>query len=132
MKKIFALIFAAVMLAMCLTGCVHEELSIKLNKNGTGSVAATVALQKDAYEQLAEFGGDPFEGEEIFEVEYDGETYIAFTETKEYASFEEMEKALAEMTHDTELFGDMAAEEDEPDVEMTSLSQMAMSLSPIP
>ena len=118
MKKIFALLFAAVMLAMCLTGCVHEELGIKLNKNGTGSIAATVALKKDAYEQLSAFGGDPFEGEETFEVEYDGETYIAFTETKEYASFEEMEKALAEMTHDTELFGDMAAEEDEPDVDI--------------
>ena len=117
MKKIFALIFAAIILAMCLTGCVHEELGIKLNKNGTGSIAATVALQKDAYEQLAVFGGDPFEGEETFEVEYDGETYIAFTETKEYASFEEMEKALIEMTYDTDALGDMTDDEDAFDAE---------------
>ena len=107
-KKIFALILASVSLALCLTSCVHEELGIKLGKDGTGSIAATVALKKDVCEQLAALGGsDPFEGEETFEVEYDGEAYIAFTETQEYASFEEMEKALAEMTYDTDLFGDM-------------------------
>ena len=118
MKKIFALVLAVVTLALCLTGCVHEELGIKLNKDGTGSIAATVALKKDAYEQLAAFGGDPFEGKETFEVEYDDEKYIAYTETKEYASFEEIEKALAELTYDTDLFGDVDADEDEYDVEI--------------
>lgn len=114
MKKIFSLVLAVVTLALCLTGCVHEDLGIKLNKDGTGSIAATIALQKDVCEQLAALGGsDPFEGEETFEVEYDGEAYIAYTETKEYASFKEMEKALAEMTYDTGALGDMSADDDD-------------------
>ena len=116
MKKFFVLILAAVMLALCLTGCVHEDLGIKLNKDGTGSIAVTAALKKDVCEQLDALGNsDPFEGKEAFETEYDGETYIAFTETKEYTSFEEMEKALAEMTYDTDEPEDMAADDETSD-----------------
>ena len=51
-------------------------------------------------------GSDPFEGKETQEIEVDGDKYIAYTETKEYASFEEIEKALAEMTYETGDFGE--------------------------
>ena len=61
MKKIFALVLAAVTLALCLTGCVYEDLSVKLNKDGTGSIAATVGLKKDFVDNMMA-GADPFEG----------------------------------------------------------------------
>ena len=99
MKKIIALLLTVVSLAFCLTGCVYEELGVKLNKDGTGSIETTIGLKKEFVKQLTELGGsDPFDGKETTEIEYDGETYIAFTDTKEYETFEDMEKALAEMT----------------------------------
>lgn len=102
MKKIIALLLTVVSLALCLTGCMYEELGVKLNKDGTGSIVTTIGLKKEFVNQLAELGGsDPFDGKETTEIEYDGETYIAFTDTKEYETFEEMEKALAELTFDS-------------------------------
>lgn len=129
MKKIFALLLASVSLALCLTGCVREELGIRLDKDGTGSIQATVALKKDAFEQLAALGGsDPFDGKETFEVEYDGEPYVAFSETKEYASFEEMEKALSEMTYDSDEI-DEAADGGEMNTEPTDEIDISDALS---
>ncbi len=107
MKKFFAIILATVTLALCLTGCVYEDLNVKLNKDGTGSIAATVGLKKDFVDQMMD-GQNPFEGKETQEIEVDGDKYIAYTETKEYASFEEIEKALADMTYETGDFGDMS------------------------
>lgn len=102
MKKIIALLLTVVSLALCLTGCVYEKLGVKLNKDGTGSIETTIGLKKEFVKQLTELGGsDPFDGKETTEIEYDGETYIAFTDTKKYESFEDMEKALAEMTFDS-------------------------------
>lgn len=114
MKRICALLLAALALAMCLTGCVHEDLAIKLNSDGTGSVSTTIGLRRDVYDQLTALGdGDPFEGKETFEVEYDDGQYVTFTETAEYASFEDIESMLADLTYDTDMFGDTAADEDE-------------------
>ena len=106
MKKIFAFVLAAVTLALCLTGCVYEDLNVKLNKDGTGSTAATVGLKKDFIDQVL---GDQnlFGGKETQEIEIDGDKYIAYTETKEYASFREIEKALSEMTYDIDEINDV-------------------------
>ena len=95
------------MLASCLTGCVYEDMNVKLNKDGTGSIATTVGLKKDFVDQMTD-GQNLFEGKETQEIEVDGDKYIAYTETKEYASFEEIEKALADMTYETGDFGDMS------------------------
>ena len=105
MKKFFAIILAAVTLTLCLTGCVYEDLNVKLNKDGTGSIATTVGLKKDFVDQMLG-GQNPFEGKETQEIEVDGDKYIAYTETKDYTSFEEIEKALSDMTYDTGDFGD--------------------------
>ena len=106
MKKFFAIILAAVTLTLCLTGCVYEDLNVKLNKDGTGSIATTVGLKKDFVDQMLG-GQNPFEGKETQEIEVDGDKYIAYTETKDYASFEEIEKALSDMTYNTGDLGDM-------------------------
>lgn len=112
MKKFFAIVLAAVTLTLCLTGCVYEDLNVKLNKDGTGSIATTVGLKKDFVDQMLG-GQNPFEGKETQEIEVDGDKYIAYTETKDYASFEEIEKALADLTYDTGGFGDTAEPADD-------------------
>lgn len=101
MKKIFAFLLAAVMLTLCFTGCVYEDLTVELNKDETGSISATIGIEKSFAGQMMG-ARDPFEGKETKEVEYDGKTYITYTETEEYDSFEKIAAALTDMTYDTE------------------------------
>lgn len=102
-KKIFVLIIAVMMLAMILTGCIQNDIGVKMNKDGTGSISATIGIKKDFYQDLKQMGSDPFEGKETIEYKYEGSTYVAYTEVTEYSSYEEIEKALLEMTYDSEL-----------------------------
>lgn len=96
------MILAALLCTAAFTGCAYEEMRVKINKNGSGSVSTTIGLKKELVGQITSFGGtDPFEGKETEEIEYDGSTYVTYTETKEYASFEEIKTALADMTYDT-------------------------------
>lgn len=61
-KKILALALAALSLCLMLTGCMQTDIGIKMNKNETGSIAATLGIEEDFYEQLKESGSDPFDG----------------------------------------------------------------------
>jgi len=103
MKRYIALVVAAISLVLCLAGCAREDMTIKMNKDGTGSFSMTVAIKEGYYEELKDLGVDPFKDKESFEAEYDGEKYVGVTETKEYASFEEMQKALSELEYETDL-----------------------------
>ena len=112
-KKIFALVMAVMMLALMLTGCIQNDIGVKMNKDGTGSISATIGIEKDFYQNLKQMGSDPFEGKTTTEYTYEDTTYVAYTEVKEYSSYEEMEKALLEMTYDTELIEDAQQSQDE-------------------
>ena len=105
-KKVFALLMSTIMLLSLLTGCIHQDMGVKMNKDGTGSITTTLGIEKDFYEQLKSMGSDPFEGKTVSEYQYDGSTYVSCAETKEYSSYEEMEKALLEMTYETEMLED--------------------------
>ena len=74
MKKILAIVLSVITLSFCLTGCVYEDLSVKLNKDETGSIAATIGLKKDFVDQMMN-GQNPFDGKETKEIEYDGDKY---------------------------------------------------------
>lgn len=121
-KKVFALLMSTIMLLSLLTGCIHQDMGVKMNKDGTGSITTTLGIEKDFYEQLKSMGSDPFEGKTVSEYQYDGSTYVSCAETKEYSSYEEMEKALLEMTYETEMLEDAQGTEveDEPSVEEES------------
>ena len=106
MKKTLAILLSAVMLIVMLTGCIHQDMGVKMNKDGTGSIATTLGIEKDFYDQLVSMGSDPFEGKTTTEYEYDGSTYVSYAERKEYSSYEEMEQALLDMTYETELIED--------------------------
>ena len=109
---------AVAMLAMMLTGCIQNDIGVKMNKDGTGSISATIGIEKDFYQNLKQMGSDPFEGKTTTEYTYEDTTYVAYTEVKEYSSYEEMEKALLEMTYDTELIEDaQQSQDDEMNVE---------------
>ena len=115
-KKVFALLMSTIMLLCVLTGCIHQDMGVKMNKNGTGSITTTLGIEKDFYEQLKAMGSDPFEGKTVSEYQYDGNTYVSYAETKEYSSYEDMEKVLLDMTYETELVEDAqnGETEDEP------------------
>ena len=110
MKKVLSIMLCAVFLVLCLTGCVYEGVDVKLNQEGTGTVSMTVGFEKDFVDQMLG-GQNPFEGKETSEIEYDGETYIAYTEVANYESFEDITKALLEMTYDTETLNVLGEEE---------------------
>jgi len=107
MKKHIMLLMAIVCMFAMLTGCVQQDIGVALNADGTGTVSATIGIEKDAYEQLVGMGTDIFDGKETSTYEYDGNTYVSYTETKDYASYEEIEKALLEMTYESEVFEDL-------------------------
>ena len=113
---------STIMLLSLLTGCIHQDMGVKMNKDGTGSITTTLGIEKDFYEQLKSMGSDPFEGKTVSEYQYDGSTYVSYAETKEYSSYEEMEKALLEMTYETEMLEDAQGTEveDEHSVEEES------------
>ena len=113
MKKTLAIVLSAVMMIVMLTGCIHQDMGVKMNKDGTGSITTTLGIEKDFYDQLVSMGSDPFEGKTTTEYEYDGSTYVSYAESKDYSSYEEMEQALLDMTYETELVED--AQEDTSD-----------------
>lgn len=91
--KFIALALAAITLCMALTGCMHTDIGIKMNKDETGSISATFGIEKDFYEEIKASGDDPFDGKTTVTYELGDETYIGYTETKEYGSYADMEKA---------------------------------------
>ena len=128
MKKHITLLMAIVCMFAMLTGCVQQDIGIALNADGTGTVSATIGIEKDAYEQLVGMGTDIFDGKETSTYEYDGNTYVSYTETKDYASYEEIEKALLEMTYESEVFEDL----DTGDLESEMPEESTESTEPTP
>ena len=102
MKRVVSLALMALILCLALTGCMHNDVGIVLNKDGTGSICATLGFEEDFYEDLVDEGNDPFEGKETFTYEYGDETYVGYKETKEFSSFEDMQKTLLDMKYETE------------------------------
>ncbi len=122
-KKIFVLVTAVLMLAVMLTGCIQTDIGVKIDKKDGGSISATLGIEKDFYDMLKENGSDPFEGKETVEYTYEDSTYVSYTEVKNYDSYEQMEKALLDMTYNTELIEDAEnAEEGETDVDNSELT----------
>ena len=125
MKKTMAILLSAVMMIVMLTGCIHQDMGVKMNKDGTGSITTTLGIEKDFYDQLVSMGSDPFEGKTTTEYEYDGSTYVSYAESKEYSSYEEMEQALLDMTYETELIED-AQEDTSDDGEVDAVIDVAV------
>ena len=128
MKKHIMLLMAIVCMFAMLTGCVQQDIGVAINADGTGTVSATIGIEEDAYEQLVGMGSDIFEGKETSTYEHDGKTYVSYTETKDYASYEEIEKALLEMTYESEVFEDL----DTGDLESEMTEESAESTEPTP
>ena len=126
MKKTLAIVLSAVMMIVMLTGCIHQDMGVKMNKDGTGSITTTLGIEKDFYDQLVSMGSDPFDGKTTTEYEYDGTTYVSYAESKEYSSYEEMEQALLDMTYETELIED-AQEDTNDDGEVDGVIDVAVA-----
>ena len=128
MKKHITLLMAIVCMFAMLTGCVQQDIGVALNADGTGTVSATIGIEEDAYEQLVGMGSDIFEGKETSTYEHDGKTYVSYTETKSYENYEDIEKALLEMTYESDVFDGLNTE----DFETEDAVESAEAAEPAP
>ena len=128
MKKHIMLLMAIVCMFAMLTGCVQQDIGVALNADGTGTVSATIGIEEDAYEQLVGMGSDIFEGKETSTYEHDGKTYVSYTETKSYENYEDIEKALLEMTYESDVFDGLNTE----DFETEDAEESAEAAEPAP
>lgn len=98
MRKRAKILALVLLLILTLSGCLKVDMSVRLNSDETGSLTAQFAISKEAYDYLKSFdsSGDPFDGQEYFEIVEDGVTYVAFKETKENLTFDEIAKYLVE------------------------------------
>ena len=110
------MLLAALCLAVLLTGCVRTELGVTLNKDGTGVIMTTVAVEEDAYNMMKQSGTDPFEGRETQKVTYDDTAYVSCSEATERLPYEDLETRLKAFRLDNQdetsplLFQDVALE----------------------
>jgi hypothetical protein len=111
-----------------LTGCVQQDIGVAINADGTGTVSATIGIEEDAYNQLVGMGSDIFEGKETSTYEHDGKTYVSYTETKSYENYEDIEKALLEMTYESDVFDGLNTE----DFETEDAEESAEAAEPAP
>ena len=128
MKKHIMLLMAIVCMFAMLTGCVQQDIGVAINADGTGTVSATIGIEEDAYEQLVSMGSDIFEGKETSTYEHDGKTYVSYTETKSYENYEDIEKALLEMTYESDVFDGLNTE----DFETEDAEESAEAAEPAP
>ena len=128
MKKHIMLLMAIVCMFAMLTGCVQQDIGVAINADGTGTVSATIGIEEDAYEQLVGMGSDIFEGKETSTYEHDGKTYVSYTETKSYENYEDIEKALLEMTYESDVFDGLNTE----DLETEDAGESAEAAEPAP
>ena len=128
MKKHIMLLMAIVCMFAMLTGCVQQDIGVAINADGTGTVSATIGIEEDAYEQLVGMGSDIFEGKETSTYEHDGKTYVSYTETKSYENYEDIEKALLEMTYESDVFDGLNTE----DLETKDAGESAEAAEPAP
>ena len=128
MKKHIMLLMAIVCMFAMLTGCVQQDIGVAINADGTGTVSATIGIEEDAYEQLVGMGSDIFEGKETSTYEHDGKTYVSYTETKSYENYEDIEKALLEMTYESDFFDGLNTE----DFETEDAEESAEAAEPAP
>ena len=127
MKRIAALILAALTLTVLLTGCIHENIGVKLNEDGTGSMSAAVGVEKNTYDQLLGMGVDLFADSEAEpgEYEYKGKTYVSIARTAEYESYDELKQALLDLTYESDELAaltDLETDEDAPMPETVDVS----------
>ena len=128
MKKHIMLLMAIVCMFAMLTSCVQQDIGVAINADGTGTVSATIGIEEDAYEQLVGMGSDIFEGKETSTYEHDGKTYVSYTETKSYENYEDIEKALLEMTYESDVFDGLNTE----DFETEDAVESAEAAEPAP
>jgi hypothetical protein len=134
MKRIAILLLSTLTLLTLLTGCIHEDFGIKLNADGTGSIAARIGIEKDVYNQALGLGADLFSDSdsEPTEYEYKGKTYVAVTETTEYQSYDELKQALLDLTYETDELAKMDSFEGEWEISDPEEEDAVLMDEPLP
>lgn len=107
-KKKIALVLSLVTIAALLSGCICQQLSVTVNKDGSGTIKAAVGYSKTFVEMMQsdEDGGEGMDLSEYKEKVIDGTTYYVMEEEVPFASVEEFNELMEGRSED-------AAEADE-------------------
>lgn len=93
MRRLRVIVLLAV-LSFLLTGCLKQDVTVEMERNGGGTVACTFSISQKLYEELVGKGIDPFEGKDYLTTENRGEVWYSVTDATECATNSEMEAAL--------------------------------------
>ncbi len=117
MKKHISAALILLCFTLLLSGCVESDIGVTLGADETGSITTTIGIEEEFCDQLIEMGGEAFAGKETTTYTHDGKTYVAYTETKAYQTYEEIEQALLAMTYDTDALADLEDDTDDAEAE---------------
>ena len=107
MKRTVLLLSVLLVLVFCLSSCVELDTGVSLNEDGTGSVSVSIGIEKSVYDRLtASSKSDLFKGKTPAPVQTGGTTYMTFSETKEYGTYEEIQDALLELVYQIDWKGE--------------------------
>ena len=87
-------IFAALISALLMTGCMKIDMAVELKRDGTASMAITYAMDSEYASE------DEFEGHEVQHFNFDGKDYVGYSETIEYRSYAQMSQDLMTQSED--------------------------------
>ncbi len=102
MKKIWKTGLLCIAVLFLLTGCVYGNLDVRMHADGTGELSASLSVRKDVYEELAQKGGNPFQGMRTETVTRENKQYVTCSIGYNNLTYEEMETKLGELAMDQE------------------------------
>lgn len=116
-KKIVGLLLVVTAMVFCLAGCMKADMGVVIKEDGTASLTSKLFIEEEAYNTLLSFSS---EGDEVsvegdldlskFKKEtVDDKVYYTFEETKQFDSYDDLEKALMSNGDeaDTNVFSDV-------------------------
>ncbi len=118
-KKSIVFILFAVMMMVCLTGCLKVDMGVEIKEDGTAALTTKLFMEEDAYKTLLSLDETASEDPNVttsgdldlksFKKEtIDDEVYYTFEETKELKSYEELKNAiLSSVDEDGNMFSEV-------------------------
>ena len=118
-KKILSIMVLICALALVLSSCVSETVTLDL-KNDGGTIVYEQVITKEVYDSLISMGGDPEEikeqGKELSFFKKDGKEYVKVSATEKFDSLAELNAGLKKL-------GDTSGSSGSATSSMTSVSE---------
>lgn len=105
-KRILLIISILFIVTILFSGCMFQDIGVKLSKKNGGTITMTFGLKKDIYNKLVADGKDPFENMETTEYKYNDSIYVAYSETKTFATYDALASALLDISYNTDFINE--------------------------